>query len=91
MKLSLFDDFQNSFIPAEKPHESSKLLNSLRNIYMPQYSEPNQAQFEARANSIIELMREVTLDEIQYFEEVIRGQSLFIKQLRLHLKILLKV
>ena len=58
---------------------------------MPQYSEPNQAQFEARANSIIELMSEVTLDEIQCFEEVIRGQLLFIKQLRLHLKILLKV
>ena len=73
--LSLFADFQNPFIPAEKPHESSKLPNNLRNIYMLQYSELNQAQFEARANSIIELMSEVTLDETQYLEEVTRGQS----------------
>ena len=41
---------------------------------MPQYNELNQAQFEARANSITELMSEVILDEIQYLEEVTRGQ-----------------
>ena len=35
----------------------------------------NQAQFEAKVNSIIESMSEVTLDEIQYLEEVRRGQS----------------
>ena len=79
VKLSLLADFQNLFIPAEKPHKSSKLPNSLRKIYMPQYSELNQAQFEARANSIIDSMSEVTLDEIQYLEEVIRGQSSSIK------------
>ena len=72
--LSLFADFHNPFIPVEKPHESSKLPISLRNIYMPQYSELNQGQFEARANSIIELISEVTLDEIKYLEEVTRGQ-----------------
>ena len=68
--LSLFADFQNTFIPAEKPLESSKLSNSLRNIYMPQYSDLNQAQCEAGTNSIVELMSEVTLDEIRYYEEV---------------------
>ena len=73
--LPLFADFQNPFIPAEKPHELSKLPFNLRNTYMPQCSELNQAQFEARANSIIELMSEVTLDVIQYLEEVTRGQS----------------
>ena len=75
MGLSLFADFQNPFKPTEKPHELSKLPNSLRNIYIPQYSELNQAHFEARANSIIESMREITLDEMQYLEEVTRGQS----------------
>ena len=70
----MFTDFQNPFIPAEKSHESSKLPNNLRNIYFPQYNELNQAQFEARANSITELMSEVILDEIQYLEEVTRGQ-----------------
>ena len=45
---------------------------------MPQYSDLNQAQCEAGTNSIVELMSEVTLDEIRYYEEVAKGQSLSI-------------
>ena len=41
---------------------------------MAWYNEQTQTQFEIKTNMIIELMSELTLDEIYYLEEVTRSQ-----------------